>query len=147
MGSNEKSAFWHGGPLSVDKTSFPRSRSRSGSRRAFAFRRILSRASRRPSSRADPPRPRWWVGATLPGAWAGREAVVVPFLKGPEGRREAADGRKENGELPPGRAGARGPGQPAGLSCLPEPGSAGSARGGSAAASAPAAGACPQPET
>lgn len=71
----------------------------------------------------------------------------MPFLKGPQGRREAADGRKENGELPPGRAGAGGPGQPARLSCLPEPGSAGSAWGGSAAASAPAAGACPQPET
>lgn len=71
----------------------------------------------------------------------------MPFLKGPEGRRETADGRKENGELPPGRVGARGLSQPAGLFCLPEPISAGSARGGPAAASAPAAGWCPQPVT
>lgn len=54
----------------------------------------------------------------------------MPFLKGPEGRREAADCRKENGELPPGRVGDRGPGQPVGLSCLPKPVSAGSAQVG-----------------
>lgn len=69
------------------------------------------------------------------------------FLKGPEGRRKAAAGRKENGELPLGRAGAgRRPGQPAGLSCLPEPVSAGIARGGSTAASGRAAGGYPQSE-
>lgn len=72
----------------------------------------------------------------MQSARQGREAAEVPFLKGPEGRREIADGRKENGELPLGRAGARGLSQPAGLLCLPEPISAGSARGGSAAASA-----------
>lgn len=71
---------------------------------------------------------------------AGTEAAAVPFLKGPKGRRKAADGRKENGELLPGRAGAGGLGQPAGLSCLPKPVSAGSAPGGSAAASGLAAG-------
>lgn len=36
------------------------------------------------------------VGAALPSAGAGREAATVPFLKGPEERRESADGRKEN---------------------------------------------------
>lgn len=71
----------------------------------------------------------------------------MPFLKGPEGTRETADGRKENGELLPGRVGARGLGQAAGLSCLPEPVSAGSSWGGSAAASALAAGWYLQPET
>lgn len=45
-----------------------------------------------------------------------------------------------------GRGLAEGPGQPAGLSCLPEPVSAGIARGGSAAASGRAAGGYPQSE-
>lgn len=72
----------------------------------------------------------------------------MPFLKGPEGRRKAADGRKENGELLPGRVGAGRRAGPARRAFLfARTGLGGQRPGWVGAASGPAAGGYPQSES
>ena len=92
-----KSAFWQGYPVAIR-------REPTGDRVAANF------EPRLPPSAVTclPAKAALAVGEALPSTGAGREAAEVPFLKGPEGRREAAGCRKENGELPPGRVGAEG---------------------------------------
>lgn len=89
---------------------------------------ILSRATRRPPSRDGLPLLhvfQWGRFCQAPGRKGGCSAI----LKRARGTAKAAAGRKKNGELPLGRAGAgRRPGQPPD-SCLPGPVSAGIAPG------------------